>query len=110
MQSGQSGQSSVCTHAYVRGERKGTVCGVKLRSDTCRKQGLCSVHCSSTKERNLASCRKLAADNKGKLFKVEIDNVDQSVFKKMPEGVVVKVVHQTRALQLQKLGGVITAI
>lgn len=58
----------------------------------------------------MASCRKLAADNKGKLFKVEIDNVDQSVFKKMPEGVVVKVVHQTRALQLQKLGGVITAI
>lgn len=95
---------------FSRGEKKGTVCGVSLRSATSKDQGMCSVHCTKAKERNLVACRKLAEETKVKLYRVEVDNTDHAFFKKLPEGKVVKIVHHTRALQLQKLGAVITPI
>lgn len=99
-----------CTYVFCRGDKKGEVCGVTLRSATSKSQGLCSVHCAKTKERNLVACRKLAEETKERLFRVEVDNANHAIFKKHPEGKVVKIVHQTRALQLQKLGAKITPI
>lgn len=99
-----------CAYTYSRGTKKGTVCGASLRSEISKGCGFCSNHCQSVVDRNRIASQKLADENKDRLYRVEICNDGHRVFKKQPEGTVVKIVHEMRAMQLKRLGGVITPL
>lgn len=99
-----------CTYTYSRGTKKGTVCGAGLRSATSKSQGLCSNHCQSVVDRNRKASQKLADECKERLYRVEVNNDGHKIYKKQPEGTIVKIVHEMRALQLQRLGCKITPI
>lgn len=95
-----------CVWVYSRGEKKGEVCGVRVRSKFGKEENLCAVHCSRTTERNRARSNLIASEKRGVLYKVEICN--SGVYKKCSSGdKVVRVVGHGRARELERLGGVI---
>lgn len=102
------GDYHTCSHVFVRGPKKGGVCGAQIRNSL--GEGLCSVHYSRTIERNRSACKEFSTNTRSRMYRVEIDNTGGRVFKNAGEGVVVRVVHENRARALEKMGGVLTCL
>lgn len=99
-----------CSHVFQRGEQKGKVCNRPLRIEKSKVSGLCGKHQVELKEKIADSSKNYNEGHKEFMYEVTMDNADHKYLKKAPATVITRVVAETRAKHLKKLGATIKRI
>lgn len=94
-----------CQHIFTRGDKKGTKCTIKLRGDKAKSAQRCCAHHPNQLEKVNKVSKQRTLDKSTNLYKVTVDNSqDPPVYKKAPREIVVKIMKESRARALEKMG------
>lgn len=92
-----------CNHVYVRGPKKGTVCGVRLRAQRNVEAGKCGIHREDVLLKSADQSKALASKEREIKTEVVIDNTT-GIYKNAPRGEVKRVVGPARVRALKRAG------